>query len=473
MKSRVCRTIPMLLIPLGIWFITPPEGLTLGAWRLFGFYLAAIAGLILKPFSEALVLLSALGAAGLFLNTTKVILVGYASTTVWLVFSAFGFGIAFIKTGLGKRLAYSMTRSFGNTTLRLGYITAFLDFIISPVTPSNTARSGGIVFPIILSVVKTIGSEPGATAKKAGSYLMSNIYFVMKVTSFMFATAMAPNLLMIEFSKNILDVQLDWGLWAAAMIVPGVVLLLIVPAIGYYLDKPELTKIDNKKLVEVGLKELGYMKKNEKILVGIFIFALLGWASPSVLGLFGMKFVIDETAVAIAGMSLCFLLGVIKWEDLLENKGAWNTLIWFGGIIGLASALDKAKFFSWFADVIKNNVSFGDNTFISLVIIGFSSIAIRYLFASASSYAVAMLPVFLTVGKAAGIEPMSLVLVLATTNSYGGALTHYGGGAAPIIFGAGYNTVKTWWITGAVVAIVCFIIIMTVGYEWWRFLGIV
>ncbi|EIW19008.1 MULTISPECIES: DASS family sodium-coupled anion symporter [Pelosinus] len=473
MKNGAWRVIPMVIIPLAIWFITPPEGLTVSAWRLFGFYLSAIVGLILKPFSEALVLLSTVGAAGLFLNNVSIILAGYASTTVWLVFSAFGFGVAFIKTGLGRRIAYSMTRSFGNTTLRLGYVTALLDLVISPITPSNTARSGGIVFPIILSVVKTIGSEPGATAKKAGSYLMLNIYFVMKVTSFMFATAMAPNLLMIEFSKKILGVQLDWGLWAVAMLVPGLVLLVLVPLIGYYMDKPELTKIDNKKLVEEGLRDLGPMQKKEKILVGIFIFALLGWALPSVFGLFGIKLVINETAVAIVSMSLCFLLGVIGWDEFLDNKGAWNTLIWFGGIIGLASALDKAKFFPWLADVIKDNINFGNNPFLALVIIGFFSIVIRYFFASASSYAVAMLPVLLTVGKVAGIEPMSLALVLAGTNSYGGSLTHYGGGAAPIIFGAGYNTVKTWWIVGAVIAIVCFVVTMTIGYGWWKLLGII
>ena len=471
-NNKLMRLIPMIIVPLIIWFAPVPQGLTVNAWRLFGFYLAAIMGLVLKPFSEALVLLTAVGFAGLFLNNITAVLVGYASTTVWLVFSAFGFGVAFVKTGLGRRIAYYMIRSFGSTTLRLGYVTAFLDFVISPVTPSNTARSGGVVYPIILSVIKTLGSEPGPTAKKAGSYLMSNIYFVMKVTSFMFATAMAPNLLTVTFGQKILGIELSWGLWAVAMFPAGIILLLLIPLIGYYLDKPEITVLDNKSIASKGLEELGPMKDNEKILVGIFILALLGWALPSVLGLFKITLKINATAVAVVAMVLCFILNVIKWNDLLEAKSAWNTLLWFGGIIGLASALDKAKFFPWLAKVIEKNVDFGSNAFIALVVIGFFSIAVRYLFASASSYAVAMLPVFLTVGKVAGCNPMALLLVLAATNSYGGALTHYGGGAGPIIFGAGYNTVKGWWITGAVVAIVCFIITMTVGYGWWGIMGI-
>ncbi|GKX59666.1 anion permease [Leminorella grimontii] len=474
MNNKIWKLCILVLIPLIIWFIPPPDGLTESSWRLFGFYLAAIFGLILKPFSEAVVLMAAVGFAGIFLNNTSKILVGYSTSTVWLVFAAFGISVAFVKTGLGRRIAYHMIRAFGSTTLRLGYVTAFLEFVISPVTPSNTARSGGIVFPIVLSVVKALGSEPGESAQKAGSYLMSNIYFVMKVSSFIFITAMAPNLLTADFAAKILDVHLDWGIWALAMIVPGIALLLIVPAIGYYLDKPEITHVDNKKIAQEGLAELGPMTKNEKILVGIFISALLGWALPSILGQgFGIGLKIDATAVAIVATVLCILLGVIKWDDVLNNKGAWNTLLWFGGIIGLASALNKAKVFDWLASLIQNNIDFGHNPFIVLTVIGFLSIAVRYFFASASSYAIAMLPVFLTVGKVAGADPMALALVLAATNSYGGSLTHYGGGAAPIIFGAGYSEVKKWWISGAVIAIACFIVTMTVGYVWWQFLGIV
>ncbi|MFE8102572.1 anion permease [Brenneria goodwinii] len=474
MKNRIWKLCILAGIPLAIWFIPPPTGLTVDSWRLFGFYLAAIFGLILKPLPEAVVLLGAVGFAGLFLNNTSQILVGYATSTVWLVFAAFGISVAFVRTGLGRRIAFIMIRVFGGTTLRLGYITAFLEFIISPVTPSNTARSGGIVFPIILSVVKALGSEPGETSKKAGSYLMSNIYFVMKVSSFIFITAMAPNLLTADFADKILGVHLDWGIWALGMIVPGLLLLLIVPAVGYYMDRPELTIIDNKKIAEEGLAELGPMTRSEKGLVVIFIFALLGWALPSILGqIFCITLKIDATAVAMVATVMCLLCGIIKWDDLLNNKGAWNTLLWFGGIIGLATALNKAKLFDWLAETIQNNVDFGNNPYITLSIIGFISIIVRYFFASASSYAVAMLPVLLTVGKVAGADPMALALVLAATNSYGGALTHYGGGAAPIIFGAGYSDVKTWWSSGAVVAFVCFIVTMTVGYGWWQLLGLV
>lgn len=471
--GKLLKIAIMFAIPLAMWFITPPEGLSVEAWRLLGFYLMAIVGLVVKPWPAPIILLLSIAGSAIFLNATKNVLSGYASTTVWLVFSAFSLSVAFVKTGLGRRIAYLLIKSLGHTTLRLGYVTALLDFIISPVTPSNTARCGGIVFPIMNSVAKALGSEPGESAKKAGSYLMVNTYMVTKVTSLMFATAMAPNLLAADYMNKILGVDINWGLWALALVVPGLVMLLITPALVYYLDKPSIQHIDSHGIADEGLKELGPMSGREKSLIAIFILALVGWALPSILTQgFGIKFSLDATAVAIVAMVAALVTGVIKWEDMLESKGAWNTLIWFGGIIGMSSALSKVKFFEWLADFIGTHFNFGDNPMLALIIIGAISIAVRYLFASGSAYVVAMLPVFLTVGKVAGVNPMALSLLLAATNSYGGALTHYGGAAAPIVFGAGYNTVKSWWIIGGIFAIMCFIVNLTVGYAWWEILGI-
>ena len=192
-KLAICVAVPLVM-----WFIPAPEGLTSGAWRLLGFYLAAILGLMLKPLPEPLVLLSTIAGSGIFLNQTKDVLSGYASTTTWLVFCAFSLSVAFVKTGLGHRIAYVLINKFGHTMLGLGYVTALLDLVISPVTPSNTARAGGIVFPIINSVAAAVGSDPEKSPDKAGAYLLSNVYMVTKVTSFLFVTAMAPNLLAAE-----------------------------------------------------------------------------------------------------------------------------------------------------------------------------------------------------------------------------------------------------------------------------------
>lgn len=95
--NKLLKIAIMFAIPLAMWFITPPEGLSVGAWRLLGFYLMAIVGLVVKPWPAPIILLLSIAGSAIFLNATKNVLSGYASTTVWLVFSAFSLSVAFVK----------------------------------------------------------------------------------------------------------------------------------------------------------------------------------------------------------------------------------------------------------------------------------------------------------------------------------------------------------------------------------------
>lgn len=466
----------LVLVPLVVFLIPPPEGLPILAWRLFGLYLSAILGLVLKPYSEPVILLSAVAASAVTIGNTAIdvtsgekaikmseVLSGYQSGTTWLVFSAFTLSAAFVSTGLGKRIAYIMIGHMGSTMLKLGYVTVFLDLLIAPATPSNTARAGGIVFPIINSVATALGSDPESSPRKAGHYLMVNIYMVTKSTSYMFITAMAPNALALSMMAPILNIDLSWAQWALAAIVPGIVCLILTPLVIYIMYRPELEKVDNKSIAEAGLKELGPMKVREKLLSVLFIAALGGWIFSGQLGM-------NAPTVALCVMASALVLSIISWDDVLKNKGGWNTLIWYGGIIGISTVLTKTGFFRWLAVTLQTSLNFGDSPTISLLVILFISVAIRYLFASGGAYVAAMVPVFATVGHVAGADPMLLALGILFSNAYGGSVTHYGGAAAPIVFGAGFNDIKSWWIIGGVVAFGSLFIHCTVGIAWWKLL---
>ncbi|GKX59952.1 anion permease [Leminorella grimontii] len=474
-KEKMWKLLLLIAIPIIVALIPTPAGLSSLAWVLFGLYLAAIVGLVLKPYSEPVILLGTIAATAVVIGVfgefglgekglkAGEVLRGYSSGTTWLVFAAFTLSSAFVLTGLGKRISYILIGKLGGTTLGLGYVTAILDLLIAPATPSNTARAGGIVFPIINSVSVALGSDPNDSPRKAGHYLMVNIYMVTKTTSYMFLTAMAPNALALEMMSKILNIQLSWGQWALAACVPGLIMLILTPFMIYKMYPPELKKVDNKKIAREGLELLGPMSLREKLLLVLFVLALLGWMCSDFIG-------VDASTVAICVMALTILCGVVTWDDILKNKGGWNTLIWYGGIIGMSGVLTKAKFFEWLATVMKDNLSFGDSAMMALFVILFISVAIRYLFASGGAYVAAMVPVFATVGLVAGAPPMLLALGLLFSNSYGGSLTHYGGAAAPIVFGAGYNDTRSWWIIGGVVAFLSLAIHMTVGLGWWEML---
>ena len=465
MKDKLWRVAVMAAIVAIAWFGGTPEGLKPEVWQLFGIYLATIVGLVLKPFPVPITVLLGVATSSILLSNTKDVLAGYSNTALWLIFAAFALSVAFGKTGLGHRIAYHLVRLFGSTTLRLGYVTAFLDLILSPATPSNTARAAGIVYPINLSIAEAVGSYPGETAKKAGAYLLQNGYFATKVTSFLFATAMAPNYLALDFITKLTGVSLNWAQWAAAMFVPGFIMLMLMPLIGYMYERPSVKDIDNKKIAADGLAELGPMKASEKGLIVIALLAITGWILPT----FDIK--IDATAVAIVAMIATFVCGIISWDDLLKTKAAWNTLIWFGGILGLSSALTKGKFFEWLAKYLEAHMNFGLDPFMMLILISVISVVVRYFFASGTAYISAMLPVFLIVGINAGIDPTLLAFIMIGTNAYGGSVTHYGAAPGPIIFSAGYNNVKDWWTVGLISAVVCLVLNYVIGIPWWKIAG--
>ena len=233
--SRLQRgglTLGLLVV---LWLCPVPAGLGVDAWHLFAIFAAVIVGFILQPMPLGAVALAGVTLAALT-NTIKpnVALAGYSNTTIWLIVSAFLFAKGFIKTGLGRRIAYQLIRLFGSSSLKLGYTLVLSDFIISPATPSNTARSGGIMFPIVRSLASVFGSEPGATARKIGAFLMVVSFQADAPIAAAFLTSCAPNPLMAQLAADTADVTLSWSFWATACIVPVILSMIIIPMFLYH-----------------------------------------------------------------------------------------------------------------------------------------------------------------------------------------------------------------------------------------------
>ncbi|SQB20889.1 Sodium:sulfate symporter [Citrobacter koseri] len=154
--------------------------------------------------------------------------------------------------------------------------------------------------------------------------------------------------------NDICHLQLSWGGWALAAMVPGIIMLLVTPLVIYTMYPPEIKKVDNKTIAKAGASGSRPMKGREKLLLGILSSRCQAGFSAKQLG-------VDESTVAIVVMGAMLLLGVVSWDDVVKNKGGWNTLIWYGGIIGLSSLLSKVKFFDWLAELFKNNLSFDNH----------------------------------------------------------------------------------------------------------------
>lgn len=238
--APILTGVVLLLIPV-------PAGLKPNAWYFFALFAAVMVGVITEPLPAAVIPLLGVAFATILGLVDKTPggairwgLSGFSNTTVWLIFAAFMFAIGYEKTGLGRRIALLLVKNLGSKTLGLGYAIMLSDLALSPVTPSNTARSAGTIFPIISNIPPLYGSYPGESARKIGSYVMWTALASTCVTGSMFMTAVATNLLCIELIKKIAHVEVTWTQWAYGFLPIGVILMLTLPYLIYIIYPPTI-----------------------------------------------------------------------------------------------------------------------------------------------------------------------------------------------------------------------------------------
>ena len=464
--NRCTRGLLTLGLMVILWWIPVPEGLALQAWHLFAIFAATILGFILQPMPLGAVALAGVTFSALT-NTIKPAqaLAGYSDTTIWLIVSAFLFAKGFIKTGLGRRIAYQLILWFGSSSLKLSYTLVLSDFIISPATPSNTARAGGILFPIVRSLASVFGSEPGSTARKIGAFLLVTSFQADAPIAAAFLTSCAPNPLMASLAADTAGVELTWGFWAMAAIVPVLLSILIIPYFIYKLYPPEVKKTpEAQQLAREKLAEMGAMSRDEKVISCVFAGALLLWSTSQYTH-------VNATIAALLGVTVMLMANVLTWKDVLGEQGAWDGMMWMGGIVGLAGALNKIGFIGWFAQSVTGLLG-GVSWQLTLGVLFLVYLYSHYAFASLSGHATAMYAAFLAVAVAAGAPPYFAAIGIAVLSNLMAGLTHYSTGSAPIFFGAGFIEQKDWWRIGFLCSVVNFAIWIGIGSVWWKILGI-
>ncbi len=467
MKGKFSKLLFCVLLGALIWFIPPPKGLTPAAWQLFAVFVATIAAFITQPFTNSVNVLLALTfcMGSNLVKVGDILSASYGNSTVWLVFIAFLISKGFIKTRLGNRIAYILIRSFGSSSLRLAYVLTVTDLIIAPATPSVTARAGGITFPIAKGICEAMDSRPGETARKLGSFLILSTIFVNSVTASMFMTAMVSNPLIAELAKKVLNIEISWAMWFYAALVPGVISLVAVPYYLYKAYPPEMKEIaGSRDFANKHLADMGPMARAEKIMLSVFIAIVALWASSSFTKL-------DATYIGFFGVAIMLVAEVITWNDVLEEKGAWDTLIWLGGMIGLAGALAKLGFIKWFAAFVSTSLV-GVDWITALIALIVLYTYCHYGFASLSAHVTALYGAFAAVAVSVGAPAYLSALTLAFASNLCSTLTQYGSAPAPIFFGAGYVDQITWWKHGFVICTMNTLIWVAVGGVWWKVIGL-
>ncbi|KAL9380635.1 hypothetical protein Peur_026292 [Populus x canadensis] len=468
------KLIPLLIsvsIGLIVRFAVPkPIEVTPQAWQLLSIFLSTIAGLVLSPLP--------VGAWAFLGLTTSVVtrtlafstaFSAFTSEVIWLIVISFFFARGFVKTGLGDRIATYFVKWLGKSTLGLSYGLTLSEALIAPAMPSTTARAGGIFLPIIKSLSLSAGSKPGDTSsKKLGSYLIQSQFQCSSSSSALFLTAAAQNLLCLKLAEELgVIISSPWVSWFKAASLPALFSILATPLILYKLYPPETKDTPDAPAVAAKkLEAMGPVTRNEWIMVGTMVLAVSLWVFGDALG-------IPSVVAAMIGLSILLLLGVLDWDDCLIEKSAWDTLVWFAVLVGMAGQLTNLGVVTWMSScVAKVLQSVSLSWPAAFGILQASYFLIHYLFASQTGHVGALYSAFLAMHLAAGVPGVLAALALAYNTNLFGAITHYSSGQAAVYYGAGYVDLPDVFKMGFTMALINAIIWGVTGTFWWKFLGL-
>ncbi|CEP15489.1 hypothetical protein [Parasitella parasitica] len=512
--SKLFSLLPSLILGSAIWFgVSPTEELTLTAIRLLAVFTSCIFALITTSVDISVLVLTALTVlstthsfqcedhvtglttecrlCGEINPTTEVpfdcdggqeafhhSLEGFSSSVVWLIFAAFHLGKAVEVTQLGKRISLLMIRSFGKHVIGLAYAILLSELLLAPFVPSNTARGGGIVLPVVHSIATTLGSTPSQNPK-IGAFLMLIGAHSNLLSASMYLTGMAPNPIVLAKANSLYpDLQFNFMTWITGSSVPALVCAAVLPLLlawscGIFKSKEESAhaeegqqlKADGDDIVQHASKELhamGSMSSKELQLCLVLFVCLVMWVTSGYTK-------IDSTLVALIGIVALLHMGTIRWKDVANNTNAWETLFWLGGFVTIASQLSEAGASSYIG--LKISLAITRLHLPPVPALSIAYFLTTFMFSSLSAHTVAFVATFLDAGNSLGANPMTLTCLLAYFGALGGCMTNFSTGSLAMYFAPGYVSRTKWFLVGGQIAIFYLCIYFTVGMGWWKILG--
>ena len=446
-------------IALGIWFCPVPAGLTAPAWHLFAVFAAAIASVLIGAFPLLTASMLAVGAIVLTGTITPLqAYSGFANSSVLLVVVAFIVAQAVVKSGLGRRISLFMVSRFGGSSLGLAYSIVLTDAAIAPAFPSNTAR-GGVLFPIVLSVVTGAGSKPeDPEGRRLGGYLMFCGMASLALSSALWMTATSCNPIAVQIVQKA-GLEINFGKWFLASAVPSLIAIGLLPLIVAKIFPPRVGKTpEAPAAARRDLANMGNMSRDEWITAATFVLMVAGWV-------FGSKLDLNTTSVAFMGFGVLLLANVITLDDVAKQGDTLATFLWLSILFAMSGQLNELGFMGYVGERLASGLGGLPWTtlYVTLIVL---YVVIHYLFVSQTSQVLALFGVFLDVGTKGGVPLPLMAFGLLFASSYFSVITPQGGSQNIIFAASGYLTQRELYTLGGLITLAFLAVYLVIGSPW-------
>ena len=396
----------------------------------------------------------------------KLALGGFSNSAVALVAAALFLAVAMQATNLHKRLALWVLSIVGTKTKAIVLGAILVSIILAFFVPSATARAGAVV-PILLGMVAAFGLPKDS---RLAALLVITSVQAVSIWNIGIKTGAAQNMVAIGFIEEQFGVDISWGSWllyaAPFSIIMSIALFFIMTA----LIKPETDKIEGgKEVIKQQLAELGPLKGKEIRLIIISLLLLVLWATENIIHPF------DTTTVTIVAIAILLTpkIGVYTWAEV-EKLIPWGTIIVLAVGISLGTILLNTDGAQWLSDAVFGSIGLDSMPILATIaLLTAFNILIHLGFASATSLASALIPVFIALATTLtmNVDEVGFVLIQQFVISFGFLLPI----SAPqnmLAYGTGAFTTKDFLKSGIPLTILGYLLILLFSATYWQWIGL-
>ena len=385
----------------------------------------------------------------------EVVFAGFSSAAMWLIFSGLVFGMAIGATGLGDRIAVTLSQRVGGSYPRLIAGIVFTAVAIGFVMPSSMGRAVLLV-PIIMAIADRCGFAPGSKGRIGAALAVA---FGCHVPTFAILPANVPNMVFIGSVETIYDLTPGYaeylllhfpvlGLLKAFMIV-GLILLL-------FPDKPTpqpaLTN-ENTPINTAGQRKLIIVLS---IALGFWLTDAIHHISPAWIGMTAALFLLLPGVGLVDGKTfnakmnfnlMAFLAGILALGAIINTTGLGETL---AHALNRWIPLAPGETFSNFSALTGTSIL----TALSATLPGVPAVLTPFAQQMADSSGFTLLAVLMTqvLGFSTVLLPYQSAPLMVGMQMSGEALRH---------------AIKFCLISGGLTIL----ILLPLDYLWWRLLG--
>ncbi len=367
LKWRIAGATFAVGVPLALWWVRPPGGLSLAGWHVNLVLLGAALGWLSEPVPDFVIALAMVAAWGIVgLVPVGLAFAGFTSPSWVVAVGALGLAAAMVRSGLFFRIALFFLKNFPAT--HVGQVVALLasGAILTPLVPLGIARVATIA-PLTQELAQGLGyrAKSRASAGIAFAGLVGYGGF-----SSIFLTGLAMNFFVLDLLPRAERIRFDWLTWLAAAALAGAVMLIGAVFILLVVFRPEVTsKATTAAILKEQERALGRLSRQELATIGAVALLLVGLLLQSILH-------IDTAWLAICALILTVAGGVLN-RGSFRSSIDWGFLTLFGILLGTGGVLHSVGIDRWIADILGSLTAITGNSGVLLLLLGLCVVACR------------------------------------------------------------------------------------------------